>query len=91
MAMSLPVKQQVVRVNVKLVPDADRARSVSRLADATGVRTVVQTFPDETDQDLSGLYMLEVDPPNLESILEKLRKVPEVEYAEVAPSRRLVR
>ena len=89
--MSPPVKQEVVRVNVKLVPDADRARSVSRLSDAAGVRTVVQTFPDETDQELSGLYMLEVDPPNLKSILEQLRKIPEVEYAEVAPSRRLVR
>ena len=89
--MSPPVKQEVVRVNVKLVPDADRARSVSRLADAAGVRTVVQTFPDETDQELSGLYLLEVDPPKLDSILAQLRQVSEVEYAEVAPSRRLVR
>ena len=80
-----------MRVNVKLAPGAERDRSLSILSRPRGVRSVIQTFPDETDEDLDRLYMLDVDPSNLQSALRELRQCPEVEYAEVVPSRKLIR
>lgn len=80
-----------VRVNVKLASGAARDRGVGILSRLGGVRTFVQTFPHETDQELASLYMLEIDPADLPSALRELRQCPEVEYAEVAPSRKLIR
>lgn len=80
-----------VRVNVKLAPGAERDRSLNILSRPRGVRSVIQTFPDETDEELARLYMLDVDPSKLQSALRELRHCPEVEYAEVVPSRKLIR
>lgn len=80
-----------MQVNVKLAPGALRDRSLSILSRPRGVRSVMQTFPDETDEELARLYMLDVDPSDLQSALRELRQRPEVEYAEVVPSRRLIR
>jgi hypothetical protein len=84
------LKEQVVQVNVKLAASADRPLLVRRLSDAPGVRNVVQTFPDETDQELANLYIVDVDSSKLESALERLRQTPHVEYAEVSAPRKLI-
>ena len=80
-----------VRVNVKLVPRAERERSVQAMSDLPGVWSVIQTFPEETDADLSGLYLLEIDASYLASVLQRLRQYPGIEYAEEAAARKLIR
>ena len=56
-----------------------------------GVQSVIQTFPDETDQELKRLFKLEIDPSELESALKELRRCPEVEYAGKPALREVIR
>jgi hypothetical protein len=80
-----------LRVNVKLTGDADPGRSRGLLSQLRGVQSVIQTFPDETDQELKRLFVLEIDASDVESSLKELRRCPEVEYVEKAPLRKLIR
>ena len=79
-----------VRVNVKVAPGPDRHRAIDILSRAPGVRNVIQTFPGEADEELTRLYLLEVDSASLNSVLEQLRHSPDVEYAEVASPWKLI-
>lgn len=80
-----------VAVNVKLVTGRGAsAASAKALAAAPGVLRVEQTFPDEKDDELSTLYVLQVKRPLVRSALRALRAAPGVEYAEQAGRRRLV-
>ena len=78
-------------VNVKLTGASDPARSRGILSRPHGVQSVVQTFPEESDQELKRLFVLEIDGPELEAALKELRRCPEVEYAEKAAVRKLIR
>jgi hypothetical protein len=89
--MKLQVKTQDVKVNVKVAPSADRLVVVRKLSVAPGVRNVVQTFPGETDQELANLYILEVNASEVKSALRQLRRIADVEYAEVSAPRKLIR
>ena len=80
-----------LRVNVKLTGDADPGRCQNILSRLRGVQSVVQTFPDETDEELKRLFVLDIEPSELESALKELRRRSEVEYAEAAPQRKLIR
>lgn len=80
-----------LRVNVKLTVGADPDRSRGLLSRLLGVQSVIQTFPDETDQELKRLFVLEIDPSDVESSLKELRRCPEIEYVEKAPLRKLIR
>ena len=80
-----------LRVNVKLTGDSDPDRSRGLLSRLRGVQSVIQTFPDERDQELKRLFVLEIDPSDVESSLKELRRRPEVEYVEKAPLRKLIR
>ena len=80
-----------LRVNVKLTGDADPDRSRGLLSRLRGVQSVIQTFPDETDQELKRLFVLEIDPSDVEFSLKELRRRPEVEYVEKTPLRKLIR
>lgn len=86
-------KQSAVplRINVKLTGSSDPDRCHGMLSRLRGVQSVIQTFPDETDEELRRLFILEVDPSELESALKELRRRSEVEYAEKAPLRKLIR
>ena len=86
-------KQQIPRlqVNVKVAGDSDPDRSRGILSRLRGVQSVIQTFPDENDQELKRLFVLEIDAPELESALKELRQCPEVEYVEKAALRKLIR
>jgi hypothetical protein len=89
--MKLQVKPQGVQVNVKLAPSADKLLAVQKLSVAPGVRNVLQTFPGETDQRLANLYILEVNASEVKSALRRLRRIADVEYAEVSAPRKLIR
>lgn len=82
---------QPSRVNVKLTGNSDSSRCRGILSRLPGVQSVIQTFPDEADEDLKRLFVLEIAPSKLESVLKKLRHHGEVEYAEQAPLRKLIR
>lgn len=81
----------LLRVNVKLTGKSDPGRCQGILSRLRGVQSVVQTFPEETDEALKRLFVLEVDPSELETALKELRRRSEVEYAEKAPLRKLIR
>ena len=80
-----------LRVNVKLTGGADPGRSRGLLSRLRGVQSVIQTFPDESDRELKRLFVLEIDPSDVESALKELRRRPEVEYVEKVPLRKLIR
>lgn len=84
-------KKGCVRVNVKLTGRADQTPSFKTLSAMPGVVNVIQTFPDETDQELASLCLLEVEPSQIKSTLRELRTMPGVEYAEEAAPRKLIR
>jgi hypothetical protein len=75
---------------VKLAPGVDRQRSERVWSQTPGLRSVTQTFPDETDEELSSLYLLEVNASEVEAALHQLRHHPEVEYVEGTASRKLI-
>jgi len=80
-----------LRVNIKLTDDSDPGRCHDILSRLRGVQSVIQTFPDEPDKELKRLFVLEIEPSELESALKELRRHSEVEYAETAPQRKLIR
>ncbi len=82
---------ETVAVNVKLERGSVPGASVKALTHAPGVLRVEQSFPEELDEDLSTLYVLEVERPLLPSALRALRAAPGVEYAEEAAPRKLLR
>jgi hypothetical protein len=79
-----------VRLNVKLVPGTDQRQITEIFSNTPGVQSAIQTFPDETDEELANLYILEVDPSNLKAALRKLHHNPYVEYAEETARRKLI-
>lgn len=61
------------RFNVKLSEDSDPDRSRGMLSRVSGVQSVIQTFPEEIDEELKRLFVLEIEPSELESALKELR------------------
>jgi len=95
----MPTKQESVQrkgsgalqINVKLNADANQQQAVKVLSAIPAVRDVIRLFPDESDQELSQLYVIEIDPSGLKSALEAIRHNPDVEYAEDPSPRKLIR
>ena len=52
---------------------------------------MTQTFPDEADEELARLFVVEVDPLKLKGALKDLQENPAVEYAEPTARRKLIR
>jgi len=86
-----PEKKAGVRVNVKFATRADQNRSLKTVSAIPGVLHVIQTFPDEADQELASLYLVEVETAQIKSALRELRTMPGVEYAEETAPRKLIR
>lgn len=84
-------KEDPIRVNVKLIAGADKQASFDTLLVAPGVIDVIQTFPDETDEELANLYLLNVKSSKIKPALRQIRAIPEVEYVEEAAPRKLIR
>lgn len=79
-----------VRLNVKTAPGLDTEQLAKVLSKMPGIGSVIQTFPDETDAELSTLYILEADPSKLGVALEALRQSPYIEYVEETATRGLI-
>ncbi len=83
--------QAPIRLNVKLARQIAAKDPEGVLAGTPGLKSVVQTFPDEKDEELSRLLMVEVEPSAAQLALEKLKENPEIEYAEPTATRKLIR
>ena len=83
-------KSRLIGLNVKLArPHEGLPPALKRLK---GVVKVTQTFPDEKDEELSTLYVLQVEAPKAKTILRALRSDPTVAFAEAsAPRKALAR
>jgi hypothetical protein len=80
-----------LRVNVKVTGDSDPGWCRDNLSRLRGVQSVIQTFPGELDEELKRLFVLEIEPSEVDSALKELRRRHEIEYAEAAPRRKLIR
>jgi hypothetical protein len=80
-----------IQLSVKLQPDADPQEFVRHFSGIPGILRVTQTFPGETDQELAGMFVVEIDPSVLQSAVKQLRSSPIVEYAADPAPRRLIR
>jgi hypothetical protein len=80
-----------IQFSLKVGPRTEPHEFVHTIAGWPGVLKVTQTFPDESDDDLARLFVLEVEPAALDSTLTRLRRTPSVEYAEDPAPRRLIR
>jgi hypothetical protein len=79
-----------IQLNVKLTPGADRSGTIKSLSAFPGVEQVVQTFPKESDPELSRLYVLKLKPSQAKSALRQLQNHPDIEYVEGAAPRKLI-
>lgn len=79
----------MVRLNLKLAAGTNHQVLDRLLAKAPGIQSAIQTFPDETDEELSRLYVLEVSASESEAAITTLSKYSEIEYVELAAARRI--
>lgn len=89
--MTTPQSKRGVHLNMKLAAGVKQNKLKKVLAEMPGIESVIQTFPDETDEELSRLYVLEVNPSEVDTTLEVLSHHPEIEYVEPSAPRRLIR
>ena len=82
--------QRPVRLNVKLASQVNEEEPEKVLAGTPGLKSVIQTFPDEEDEELSRLFIIEVEPSSAKLALEKLHENPAIEYAEPTAKRKLI-
>jgi hypothetical protein len=78
------------RVNVKLVPGISRNQADKILSKTPGLQSVIQLFPDETDEEMLSMYMLEVNPDQLDAAMKQLHENPELESAHETAQRKLI-
>jgi hypothetical protein len=83
--------QKPVRLNVKFASQVNEGKPEAILADTPGLKSVIQTFPDEADDELSRLFIVEVEPSEAKLALVKLQENPAIEYAEPTAKRKLIR
>jgi hypothetical protein len=79
------------RLNVKLTPETKPHETEEVLSSTPGMISVVQTFPDEEDEELSRMYVVEVDSTMSQDALENLQQNPAVEHAEHTAKRKLIK
>ena len=63
---------------------------VDVLSGVYGVIKVDKLFPDSADEELSTLYLVEIDRSDAESVTECIRNIEQVEYVEEAPARKML-
>jgi hypothetical protein len=79
------------RINVKLVSGTNQRHAEEVLAGTPGLGSITQLFPDEVDDEMRRMYMLEVASDHVSAAVEQLRRNPNVESAHEAAPRKLVR
>jgi len=75
---------------VKVVPAAT-GRAEAVLSGTPGFRALIPLFPDESDEELRRMYMVEVAPDHLDAAVSQLRRNPHVESADATAPRKLIR
>lgn len=89
--MAAVPKKHGVRLNLKLASGVQQGKLKQLLATAPGIESVIQTFPDEPDEELSRLYIVEVNASEADAALKTLSRKPEIEYVEPTAARRMMR
>lgn len=79
------------RLNVKVAGAVKPGHWQKILSSTPGVTAVTQTFPDENDEELSRLFVVDVDPAKSADALKNLQDNPAIEYAELTARRKLIR
>jgi hypothetical protein len=79
------------RLNVKVAPEIKPHQTEEALSSTPGMIGVIQTFPDEEDEELARMYVVEVDPTKSQDALRNLQENPAVEYAEHCAKRKLIK
>ncbi|MFN0112328.1 MAG: hypothetical protein ACKVZH_25995 [Blastocatellia bacterium] len=79
----------LIKLNLKLAAGTESTLD-SLLVEVPGVRSAIQTFPDESDEELARLYVLEVNEADSDATLQLLNNRSEIEYVEPAAPRRLI-
>jgi hypothetical protein len=78
-------------LNVRLTAETKPQETEEALSSTPGMISVVQTFPDEEDEELSRMYVIQVDSTRSEDALEDLQQNPAVEHAEHTAKRKLIK
>jgi hypothetical protein len=82
--------QAPIRLNVKLASRVAEETPEKLLAGTPGLKSVIQTFPGEKDEELSRLFIVEVEPLAAASALKQLKENPAIEFAETTAKRKLI-
>jgi hypothetical protein len=82
--------QGPIRLNVKFASQVNEETPAKVLAGTPGLKSVIQTFPDEKDEELSRLFIVEVEPSEAKLALKKLNENPAIEFAEPTTKRKLI-
>jgi hypothetical protein len=82
--------QSPIRLNVKLASRVNEKTLEKVLASTPGLKSVLQTFPDEKDEELSRLFIIEVEPAAAKLALRQLNENPAIESAEPTAKRKLI-
>ena len=77
------------RLNIKVASDANLHETHHLLSATPGVISVTQTFPDEKDEELCRMFVIEVDKARCLDALKILQQNPAVEYAEHTARRKV--
>jgi hypothetical protein len=86
-----PQTMLAARLNVTLTPETNPHQTEEALSSTPGMISVVQTFPDEQDEELARMYVVEVDSNMSQDALEDLQQNPAVEHAEHTAKRKLIK
>jgi hypothetical protein len=81
----------VARINVKLAEGTDHGQATTLFANTLGVRSVIQLFPDDPDDEMRRLYIVEVVSDHVADAIQQLQRNPGVEFAHETAPRKLVR
>jgi hypothetical protein len=84
-------ERHIVGVNLKLRAGAEARLSLAAIEQSPGVLRIIKTFPEESDDELATLYLVEIEASRMGALLNRLRSDPAVEYAEEAALRKLIR
>jgi subtilase family protein len=81
----------VARINVKLAAGTYRSQANTLLARTPGFRSVIQPFPDDPDDEMRRMDIVEVVSDGVGDALQQLQRNPQVEFAHETAPRKLVR
>ena len=82
--------RQSAKINVKVAVGVEEPVT-KLLSETPGLQNIVQLFPDESDEELRAMYLIDVAPEHLQAAMTQLRRNPGVESAHETAPRKLIR